>query len=583
MPKERMPCEPRPSRTLLSPDCFDRSGKLVYYENAAAGMLKQEEVPCGVRKDRPVKPKDVHGKRMLPPGTRPPGRVPGALAAMARRIGGNKPTPSEKRAESGKATFFHVQGQSWESKGFAELTPTELERMRSGRPKSADEKRAEQAQKQEEQREHTEETERIRNYFHAIDEQRREKERERQRQQDVEAADVDEEQRAEAKRLKVLHHSLNAKYEMDERVREATKAISEAKCSAMWTAQIQERRLLDRIQAEYDAHQARKNLEFNNSKWGTVEQKDAADEDKRRQFGADVRQQILDREKMRYVAQDRQKQEAREMRVAVDEYKKAEAHHVQTISKGKLNYREELDKYSKMHREFVRMMCQQDQSDEQRAYDYLLQKEAKLREERAEMKAHKAEVKRQRDALFVVQQKILDAKDNQDEMRFIAEHERLERKYRETERLAAEKERRIADELRKGNLEQLDRLSQMKACYYAQRERDNKLMLQYRAEEEELSKAEAAADKVKRENLRSGVACQMEEREKARRRELAAERLEFEKARAAEIQRQTEIDTVIAVKLDDLTKRGCLPGKALNTLKGRVANAAHKKLGAEMS
>ncbi|BFG00951.1 trichohyalin [Drosophila madeirensis] len=581
MLKEKIPCEPRASRARLSPDCFDRTGKLVYYENAAAGMLQQQEIPCGVRKDRTVKTKDANGKRMLPAGTRPPGRVPAALAAMARRIAGNKPTPSEKRAESGKATFFHVQGQSWESKGFVELTPIELERMRSGRPKTADEKRAEQAMKQEEQRQQTEETERIRNYFRAIDGQRREKEL--RRQQDMEAADVDEEQLAEANRLKVLQHSLNVRYEMDERVREATKAISEAKCSAVWTAQVKERRLLDRAQAECDAHQARKNLEYNNSKWGTDKQKDATDEIKRRQYGADVRQQILDRERMRYTAQDRQQQEAHEMRVAVDEFKKAEAHHVQAVSKGKQSYRQELDNYSKMHREFVRIMCQQDQSDEQRAYDYLLQKEAKLRQELAERKAQQAEVKRQRDALFVVQEKMMNAKDNQDEMRFIAEHERLERKYREAERQAAEKERRIADELRKGNLEQLDRLSQMKACHYTQRERDNRVMMQLRAEEAEQRKVEAAADKVKRNNLRLGVACQMEERERARRLELAAERMEFENARAAELQRQTEIDTVIAVKLDDLTKRGCLPGRELNTLKGRLANVAHKKLGAEMT
>ncbi|SPP77098.1 trichohyalin-like [Drosophila guanche] len=526
-------------------------------ENAAAEMLQQQQIPCGMSKDRTVK-----SKRRLPPGTRPP-------------------TPSEKRAESGKATFFHVQGQSWESKGFAELTAIELERMRSGRPKSADEKRAEQAMKQEEQRQQTEETERMRNYFRGIDERRREKEL--QRQQDMEAADVDEEQRAEANRLKVLQHSLNVRYEMDERVRQATKDISEAKCSAIWTAQMHERRLLDRAQAEWDALQARKNLEYNNSKWGTERQKDANDEIKRRQFGADVRQQILNREKMRYVAQERQQQEAHELRVAVDGFKKAEAHHVQAVSQGKQSYRQELDKYSKMRREFVRMMCQQDQSDERRAYDYLLQKEAKLRQEQAERKAQQAEVKRQRDALFVIQEKMMNAKDNQDELRFIAEHERLERKYREAERQAAEKERRIADELRKGHLEQLDRLSQMKACYYTQRERDNRVMMQLRAEEAEQRTVEAAADKVKRETLRLGVACQMEERARARRRELAAERTEFERARAAEVQRQTEIDTVIAVKLDALTKRGCLPMRELNALKGRVATAAHKNLGQMMT
>jgi len=65
---------------------------------------------------------------------------------------------------------------------------------------------------------------------------------------------------------------------------------------------------------------------------------------------------------------------------------------------------------------------------------------------------------------------------------------------------------------------------------------------------------------------------------------LENEHLAFERERAAEAQRQKEIDTVITVKLDDLQKRGCLPNLAVRSLKGRVENAGNKKkLGSEFS
>jgi len=130
----------------------------------------------------------------------------------------------------------------------------------------------------------------------------------------------------------------------------------------------------------------------------------------------------------------------------------------------------------------------------------------------------------------------------------------------------------------------MEHLSQMKACFYVQRERELKEMIEYRKKHEEQMKREAEEQAIKKACLRSSVSCQIEEREKARRRELEEEHLAFERERAAEAQRQKEIDTVITVKLDDLQKRGCLPNLAVQSLKGRVANAGNKKkLGAEFT
>jgi len=82
--------------------------------------------------------------------------------------------------------------------------------MRAARPKTTDERRAEQDRRMEEQQYHTAEAERMRNYFHDIDEQRREKERETEKRNDDEAdEDVNEERRVEAKRLQVCFYCLS--------------------------------------------------------------------------------------------------------------------------------------------------------------------------------------------------------------------------------------------------------------------------------------------------------------------------------------------------------------------------------------
>ncbi|XP_020811797.1 trichohyalin [Drosophila serrata] len=564
----------------LHPDCYDRLKRPIYMEPPPSTNTVKDE-PCGSRRDKPVKPKEQ--KRTLPPGTIPPRPLPGPQPGQ--RTGGSKAPPRARNYDGAKATFFHIKGQPWESKGYAELSKNDLDRMRGWRPPTVEERRAEQERQLEEQSFQTAEAERMRTYFHDIDEQRREKEREAQKKVDAEAdEDIDEDRKVEAKRLQVLHRALDAKYESDVRVKEATRAISEAKCSAMWTAQIQERKLLDRIQSDHDEEMARKNLLYNNSKWGTVEQNDQKEEERRKQFGMAVREQIKDREQLRFMAEDRVRADARELRAAIDEVKKAEAAEVDSRSKRKVAYREELNTYMQLHKDFVRMMCEQDQRDEIRAYEYRKLKEKQLREQRAEREAIEADAQQKRNVLFAVGQKALDAKGNREEMHYLAEVERMERKYRENERKAAEKERRLAADIKKANLEHMEHLSQMKACYYVQREREIKEMIEYQAKLEEQMKREADEQELKKHCLRTGVSCQIEEREKARRRELEDERLAIEREKAAEAQRQKEIDTVITVKLDDLQKRGCLPSMAVRSLKGRVANAGlKKKFGSEYS
>lgn len=137
-------------------------------------------------------------RRTLPPGTVAP-----------KPVGLFRPVkPTKRKGLGGEATYFHVLGQPWESKGFATLQKEHVDRMKSSRPPTAEEIQAEVEQLREEERQNKEEEDRVRSYYHEIDEARRERELEVQRQIDAEADDDDAEKAAEAKRLMVLHKSL---------------------------------------------------------------------------------------------------------------------------------------------------------------------------------------------------------------------------------------------------------------------------------------------------------------------------------------------------------------------------------------
>ncbi|EDV98669.1 GH23457 [Drosophila grimshawi] len=183
-----------------------------------------------------------------------------------------------------------------------------------------------------------------------------------------------------------------------------------------------------------------------------------------------------------------------------------------------------------------------------------------------------------KNALFVIQQKILDAKDNREEMRLLAEQERMERKYRQQERKTVELRRRQMDELHQGNREAMAHINKLKSCYSVQRQReidDLKLQRLRYQQQQQLEQQQKLGRKL---SLHQGVTAQMEEHERARRRDHMRERVESERTYALEEQRQKEIDMVISVKLDELAEKRCLPHNALQSLAGRVKYTGLQKL-----
>lgn len=227
-----MPCVTRRARTL-HPDCYDRLGRKVGLElerckhplkmqpDNARGRrqlalricekeqqeaMRQQARSTGFQLSAGVGLKSRTKQRPLPPGTTSP--------PMSRSLPRPYQKPLRRKGSGGEATYFHVVGQPWESRGYCELEKEEVERLKSLKPPTPEELQAEQERLQEEERLNKEEAENIRMYFYEIDEARRERERELQRQLDAEV-EGDDEKANEARRLMVLHKQLTVSEERE--------------------------------------------------------------------------------------------------------------------------------------------------------------------------------------------------------------------------------------------------------------------------------------------------------------------------------------------------------------------------------
>jgi len=134
-----MPCVTRTGRSL-HPDCYDRLGRKIGLELERAKrpmkslpsnqqekkqlrlrICEKQQQEAFLQQQRAVGfqlssgpgSKSLQKPRALPPGTVAP---PAARMPLRRQE-----KPMKRKGRGGEATYFHVLGQPWESKGFAEL------------------------------------------------------------------------------------------------------------------------------------------------------------------------------------------------------------------------------------------------------------------------------------------------------------------------------------------------------------------------------------------------------------------------------------------------------------------------------
>ncbi|XP_037940224.1 cilia- and flagella-associated protein 45-like [Teleopsis dalmanni] len=372
-----------------------------------------------------------------------------------------------------------------------------------------------------------------------------------------------------AQKLNVLERSFVEKHEQEEEVQLANRVIINLKCQAVRDEQILEKKEIERLAKQADAHMVQ--IQMN------IAAKSLAEEDKKEEekrlnrilYAADIRQQLNERERIRLLEGQRIEKEALKMREAMEELKRDEELQAKLILERKLQFRRELDKVAEMSMVFKKMLCEQDLDADMRVLAFKREQEIRQRKFDEEKRIAKKEFDRKQDKLFVLGQKALESRSRRDEMSYMREQERLESEYRRKEMEAALRKKRVEKELCDARKQQLLDSKNRHALYIAHAEQEfNDLIVSIKSEEEEQKKMDALHKKL-RENYRNDIIRQINDKEAERRRLLDLEKNQVSTWRKDERKREQNIRTIINAKLAAM-KDAKLPEKYITEVQQRI-------------
>ncbi|XP_067646590.1 cilia- and flagella-associated protein 45 [Eurosta solidaginis] len=445
----------------------------------------------------------------------------------------------------------HATGRkSGKTRNQAMLTVKELERLKVASKVPTLEERLADLKRQEEERNRMEkETEELRLRFKKIDDAR---------QKALEENAVKEDLFGAGEKVKVLERAFLAKHEQEEEVRRVNRIILNAKCQTVRDAQIQEKEDFQRDLRDEEIRIDRMVLEGATS---ALKKEDANEERKKAEklkYACEIRNQLSERENLRFLEAERLEEEAKRIRKANELIREEDERQAKLQRERKLKFREELNRIAEMAALFKKMLCEQEREADMRVAAYIREKQKKERELAMEKKLaiEAAESKRQR--IYILAQKVSEAKSASEELNYMREQERIEREYRRKEKEAALRKKQIEQDLAEARERQLRDTKHRQALQIARAEQDfDTLMSQVKLEEEKQKQREAQREK-QNQCYRQAIIKQMNDKEFERRRLLDLDRAQALDWREGERQRDRNIQTVINAKLAAM-RDACLP------------------------
>ncbi|XP_011189016.2 cilia- and flagella-associated protein 45 [Zeugodacus cucurbitae] len=461
-----------------------------------------------------------------------------------------------------------VGPKSGRTKNQTTLTQKELDRLKNASKVVTLEDRLEVLKRQEEERNRMEkETEEVRTRFKKIDDAR---------QKALEENAVKEDLFGAGEKVKVLERAFLAKHEQEEEVRRVNRIILNAKCQAVRDAQIQEKEDFQRELRNEEMRMDRMVLE---GATGALKKEDAKEEKKKEEklkYACEIRNQLNERETLRFLEAERLEQEAKRIRKANELIRVEDERQAQLQRERKLKFREELNRIAEMAALFKRMLCEQEREADMRAAAYMREKQKKERELAMEKKLAQEASESKRQRIFILAQKVLEAKSASEELSYMREQERIEREYRRKEKEATMRKRQIEKDLAEARESQLRQTKQRQALQIARAEQDfDNLMAQVKVDEEKQKQQEAQRER-QNDCYRQAIIKQMNDKELERRRLLELDRAQALDWREGERQRDRNIRAVIDAKLAAM-RDACLPEKYIKEVEMQLTKIKGQK------
>ncbi|XP_068149327.1 cilia- and flagella-associated protein 45 [Drosophila tropicalis] len=372
-------------------------------------------------------------------------------------------------------------------------------------------------------------------------------------------------------KLSVLTRAFLAKQEQEEEVKQINRMILDAKCKAVREAQIQEKYLLAKALREDDERMAKMVNERAKKALTAEDERERLEVEKRAKYAQEIRQQLSERENRRYLEAKRVAEEAKDIRKATELLKEEEEKQRNFIQVRKQRFRDELKRIREMSNVFKQMLLEQERLADLRVVAYMREKQEKERQLKEIRKVAKKEFERRQQRIYTVAAEALETRQTSDELKYLKERDRVEREYRQKEKLAAITKRETERDLLASRAQQAQEMKNRLALEIAHAEEDfNKVMDRMR-EEEEKQKCIDRQRESQRRLYQRDLKQQMTDKEAERRRISEIEQTRVKQWLQNEQQRDANIKQVISSKIAAM-RENCLPEKYLKEVEKQLKN-----------
>ncbi|KAH8370831.1 hypothetical protein KR093_005143 [Drosophila rubida] len=369
----------------------------------------------------------------------------------------------------------------------------------------------------------------------------------------------------------VLSRALLAKQEQEEDVKRINRMILDAKCKAVREAQIQEKQQMAKALRDDDERLAKMVNERARQALSAEDERERLETEKRAKYAQDIRQQLSEREKQRFLEAQRVAAEAKQLQKAGELLREDEQRQRSFVQLRKLRFREELQRIRDMSSVFKSMLSEQERLAELRVAAYMREKQAKERQLQDAQKLLKKEFERRQQHIYTLAAEAQETRETNEELKYLKDRNRVEREYRQREKQAAMAKRLAERDLLESRAQQAQELKQRIAQEIAHAEHEfNKVLERMRDEEEKqrrLDREREARSQLYRRDLKQ----QMTEKEAERRRRTELEQERMQKWLEQEQQREANIKHVISSKIAAM-RENCLPEKYLREVEKQLRN-----------
>ncbi|KAH8360375.1 hypothetical protein KR200_003629 [Drosophila serrata] len=445
----------------------------------------------------------------------------------------------------------------------AVLRAGELRRLKEqGKMPTVSEKLQEIDRQEEEHRKQLQMVEETRRRFKAIDESK------------VTAEDIGESKTSLLKEIlaekdSVLSRAFLARQEQEEEVKQINRMILDAKCKAVREAQIQEKHLLSRALREDDERLARMVNERAQKALSAEDERERQEVEKRNRYAQEIRQQLSERENLRYLEAKRVADEAKDIRRATELLREQEEQQRAFAQLRKQRFREELQRIREMSNVFKTMLSEQERLADLRVTAYMREKQEKERQLKELQRLAKKEFERRQQRIFTVAAEAIETRQTNEELKYLKERDRVEREYRQREKEAVIARQETERDLLESRAQQAKEMKHRLALEIAHAGEEFAKVMDRMREEEEKQKALDRQRDAQRQMYRKDLRQQMTDKQEERRRLADQEAGRVQKWLDQEKQRDANIQQVISAKIAAM-RENCLPEKYLREVEKQL-------------